>query len=133
MRRVLQRLLIASLAFIIGLAASSLWRATRVDSRRVPSAVAVPHVQVAPSAPRYCDVHPNVLMYRDVPAEIFPEYRYEADYLEAKEQQFPHSNSIKVIGCGNGPPVVQEIADTCPACRLAEKRWKEARSKRDGE
>jgi hypothetical protein len=133
MRRLIQGLLIAALAFMIGLVASFLWRVTWVDSKRMPSAVADPPVQTTPFAPQYCDIHSNVLMYRDVPSEIFPEYRHEADYLEAKERLFPHSNSIKVIGCGNGPPIVQEVTDTCPACRLAEKKWKEARPKRDGE
>ena len=118
MQRFLLRLIIAVFAFLIGLAASSLWRVAWVNSEHVPS------------APRYCDVHSTVLMYRAKSSAIYPEYRYDAEYPEAKKRLFPHSNSIEMLGCGNSPPIEQAGVETCPACRLAEKKWREERSKR---
>ena len=76
-----------------------------------------------------CDVHPKVLMYLAEPSEVFPEYKHEPEYFDVRKTLFPHSNSIKLIGCGNGPPIVQEETLTCPACRLAESIWKQDRSK----
>ena len=129
MRSYFVRAGVAVLAFLSGVTLHSILMRIPLDFEHQSNPTAVSTRDTAHGKVEYCNVHQKVLMYPAKPQDVYPEARYTDEYFAEMKRSFPHANSWRRIGCGNGPPIEQPISLTCPACRLAETEWNEKHSK----